>query len=196
MKQIIFKLLLKLILKYKTMEFKFQTRTEQILSVLKIIAWVAFFGFVVQAGAYVISYVVSFSRPAGAQNLYMGIDLLELRNHSVFKYSTLIAAWVALLVMKANIWYRVARIISLIKIESPFTLELTRKLEKISYLLFSISILGYLGSTFAGWLGEKAQQFQNDWDAGEFLFMAGLLFIVSQIFKRGVELQSENELTV
>jgi hypothetical protein len=98
--------------------------------------------------------------------------------------------------MKANIWYRVARIISLIKIESPFTLELTRKLEKISYLLFSISILGYLGSTFAGWLGEKAQQFQNDWDAGEFLFMAGLLFIVSQIFKRGVELQSENELTV
>ncbi len=178
------------------MEFKFQTRTEQVLTVMKIIAWIAFFGFVVQAGAYVISYVVSFFQPLAAKNLYMGADLLELKNHSVFKYSMLIASWVALLILKANVWYRVARIISLIKIETPFNVEITHKLEKISYLLFSISMLGYLGSTYAGWLGEMAEQFQTDWNANEFLFMAALMFVVSQIFRRGVEIQSENDLTV
>jgi hypothetical protein len=43
------------------------------------------------------------------------------------------------------------------------------------------------------------QDFHISWigeNAGEFLFMAGLVFIISPIFKRGVELQSENELTV
>ncbi|WP_372949902.1 DUF2975 domain-containing protein [Mariniphaga sp.] len=178
------------------MEFKAQTRTEQVLIVLKIIAWIAFFGFAVKAGANIISYVVSYFHPEGAQNLYMGSDLLELRIHNFFKYSVLVAAWVALLILKANVWYRVARIISLFKIESLFTLELTHKLEKISYLLFSISVLGYVGSTYAGWVGEMAERFQNDWNASEFLFMAGLMFVVSQIFRRGVEIQSENELTV
>jgi hypothetical protein len=31
---------------------------------------------------------------------------------------------------------------------------------------------------------------------GEFVFMAGLIFVISQIFRRGVEIQSENDLTV
>ncbi|MBN2635649.1 MAG: DUF2975 domain-containing protein [Prolixibacteraceae bacterium] len=36
----------------------------------------------------------------------------------------------------------------------------------------------------------------DSWNTGPFLFMAGLVFVISQIFKRGVEIQSENDLTV
>jgi len=35
-----------------------------------------------------------------------------------------------------------------------------------------------------------------DFGAEGVLFMAGILFIVSYIFKHGVKLQSENELTI
>lgn len=178
------------------MKFKVQTKTDQILILMKIIAWIAFFSFVVKAGSYAISYVVSIFNSEGASDLYMGNNLYQLRKLDFIKYSILVAGWVILLVLKANVWYRVAGIISLIKIENPFTLEITHKLEKISYLLFSISILGYVGSAYAGWLGEIAARFQKNWGGGEFLFMAGLLFIVSQIFRRGVEIQSENDLTV
>lgn len=178
------------------MKFKVQTKTEQILTVMKILAWVAFLGFTIQAGAYLISYAVSYFNPAGAKNLYPEINLFELREHNFLKYSILIACWVVFTIMKANVWYRVARIISRIKIENPFTLEISHKLEKISYLLFSIWIMGYIGSAYAGWLGEMAENMHDKWNAGEFFFIAGILFIVSQIFKRGVELQSENELTV
>jgi hypothetical protein len=31
---------------------------------------------------------------------------------------------------------------------------------------------------------------------GEFLFLAGIVFVIAQIFKRGIEIQTENELTV
>lgn len=36
----------------------------------------------------------------------------------------------------------------------------------------------------------------NHFNHGEYFFMAGIVYIISQIFKRGVELQEENELTV
>lgn len=32
--------------------------------------------------------------------------------------------------------------------------------------------------------------------SAEFVFMAGVVFVMSQIFKKGVEIQTENELTV
>ncbi len=178
------------------MKFNVQSKTDQILTVMKFIAWIAFIGFAVQTGATVISYVVSWFNPEAARNLYNGMNLGELRELSFVKYTLLIICWVTLLILKANVWYRVARIISLIKIENPFNLEIAHKLEKISYLLFSIWILGYLGSAYAGWLEKMASPLLKEWNSGQFLFMAGLMFIVSQIFKRGVELQSENDLTV
>jgi hypothetical protein len=178
------------------MKFKAQSKTEQILMVMKVLAWIAFFGFAVQIGAYIFSYVVSYFNPEGAGNLYMGMDLLELRNYNFFKYTVLVACWEAFLIMKAIVWYRFALIISTIKLKNPFTMEIAQRLEKISYLLFSIWIMGYIGSAYAGWLGEIAESMHDNWNAGEFLFIAGIMFIVSQIFKHGVELQSENDLTV
>ncbi len=84
--------------------------------------------------------------------------------------------------------------------ENPFTMEVARSLEKISYILLNIWILGFIASTFSFWLTNQNEILPNSLQEAlgskGFLFMAGLLFIVSQIFKRGVELQSENELTV
>ncbi len=39
-------------------------------------------------------------------------------------------------------------------------------------------------------------KFELDCGSSEFLFMAGIIFIIALIFKRGVEIQSENELTI
>jgi hypothetical protein len=53
-----------------------------------------------------------------------------------------------------------------------------------------------VGNGQTRWLSKQAGLSLQDWNGAEFLFVAGLVFIVSQIFKRGVEMQSENELTV
>ena len=39
-------------------------------------------------------------------------------------------------------------------------------------------------------------ELHGNWISGEFIFMVGLVFIISQVFKRGVEIQAENDLTV
>lgn len=181
------------------MNFKKQSKTEKILTVMKVFAWIAFFGFCIQSGAYLISYVLSFFNPKVAGDIYGGINLIELRENNFIAYSMLMVCLVIVVSLKANVWYKVTGIISSIKIENPFTLEITNRLEKISYLLLAIWILGFIGNSYTGWLAKKVEintGLFSTFNSGEFLFMAGLLFIVSQIFKRGVELQSENELTV
>ena len=69
-------------------------------------------------------------------------------------------------------------------------------LQTISYFLGSIWLLMQVGNGQTRWLSKQAGLSLQDWNGAEFLFVAGLVFIVSQIFKRGVEMQSENELTV
>jgi preprotein translocase subunit SecF len=45
--------------------------------------------------------------------------------------------------------------------------------------------------------GFDVNQLNKYWtDASAFIFMAAIIVIIDTIFKRGIELQSENELTV
>ncbi len=178
------------------MKFKLQTKTQQVLTVLKILAWVAFFGFMVRTGAYLISYVISCFNPEGAGNLYQGLSLLELRQYNFAYYSIMVAILIIMSSLKAIVWWMVVKVISKIQLSNPFSLDIAHRLEYISYSLFATWIFALLGSAYAGWLIKYTSQIHEDWNSGEFLFMTGLIFIVSQIFKRGVELQSENELTV
>ncbi|MCG6190451.1 DUF2975 domain-containing protein [Maribellus maritimus] len=174
-------------------------KTETVLTILKILAWIAFFGFAIQTTMYIISYIISFIKPKGTWFAFDNLNLYGLKEQNFLKYTLTIVLLVVLTALKANIWYQATQIIQNIKIQSPFTMEITRRLEKISYFLLYIWILGYVGSTFSFWLtnqNEIAKSLHEGLSSKEFLFMAGLLFIVSQIFKRGVKLQSENDLTV
>ena len=178
------------------MEIKVNTRTEQILTVLKILAWIAFFGFVVKAGTYLFSTVSSCWNPESAKNIYQGLDLFTLRHDSTSLFLILIFFLLLITVLKAIVWWMVAKLIGKIKIENPFSMEVAHQLEYISYSLFTIWVLSVSGGGFVAWLGEKAGHLNDSWNTGPFLFMAGLVFVISQIFRRGVEIQSENDLTV
>ena len=61
------------------MEFKAKTRTGQILIILNILAWVAFVGFAIEAGAILFSYLMTAFSPEAARDFYKGLDLYNLR---------------------------------------------------------------------------------------------------------------------
>lgn len=46
------------------------------------------------------------------------------------------------------------------------------------------------------WMRQNGLPIPENWISGEFIFLAGVIFIIAQIFKKGIELQSENELTI
>jgi hypothetical protein len=180
----------------KTMKTNAKTRTEQILTVLNILAWVAFVGFLIEAGAILFSYGVSLFNPEGAKNLYNGLDLHRLMKFNFWHYTLSVSFRVAILIMKSMVWLLVIKTLSAVSLTDPFKMEIAQKLESIAYMLFATWVVGMTSAGHMAWLQEISGETHGEYVSGEFIFWAGLVYIISQVFKRGVEIQSENELTV
>jgi Protein of unknown function (DUF2975) len=174
-----------------------KTKTEQILTVMPILAWVAFIGFMIEAGAILLSYVVSsVINPDAATNLYRGLNLFNLRQFSFWHYTLVVSFLVALSLMKSWASFLVIGALSKFNLKNPFTMEVAMRLERISMITFGTWVVTMLYNAHLGWLLKKTGELHGTWLSGEFIFMIGIVFILSQVFKRGVEIQSENELTV
>jgi len=176
-----------------------KTRTETVLTVMHVLAWIAFIGLAIETGAMLVSFGVSWLNPVAAKDLYQGMNLYDLSQYNFWLYTQTVSYIVALMAVKAYAVYLIIKILMKVKLQTPFTAETVRRLETISYVLFGGVIISIISQAQANWLEKRVQDFNINWigeNAGEFLFVAGLVFIISQVFKRGVELQSENELTV
>lgn len=175
---------------------KTKSRTEQVLTVLYVVAWIAFVGFIIEAGAILISYVINCVVPGGTNGFYKRLNLNIDPKLSLWYYSMSVSFLLALAIMKAYVWHFVIRILSKINMTNPFTTEVVHGLERISHLLVSAWIVTMLSGAHAHWLTKKIGEMQHGIPSGEFLFMAALVFVISQVFKRGVEIQTENDLTI
>jgi hypothetical protein len=61
-----------------------KSRTEKILAVMYVLAWLAFVGLIVEAGAILISFGVSIANPVAAKDLYKKMNLYGLRQYNFF----------------------------------------------------------------------------------------------------------------
>jgi len=173
-----------------------KTRTYQILTVMRILAWVAFVGFSIETGAVLISYVVSSINPEAAKNLYKGLNLYNLRQFNFWNYTASVSFLVSISAMKSYISCLVIGVLSKLSLTNPFTTEVANRLEKISYYSLGTWAVTILSNAHTAWLMKTTGELHGNMLSGEFIFMTAIVFILSQIFKRGVEIQSENELTV
>lgn len=177
-------------------QMKNRTRTQQILIVMNVLAWIAFIGLLIKAGALITTYAISCVNPVAAHDLYRGLDLSRLREDSFWLYSQSISFLIAFNLMKAFVMYLVIRTLSKVNLISPFSTEICGSVEKISHILLGIWIVAVLSNAHGKWILKQTGDVVPTLATGEFLFMAGLVFVISQVFKRGLEIQSENELTV
>ena len=163
---------------------------------MHILAWVAFVGFMIEAGAILFSYAVSIVNHDAAKDLYKGMNLYNLRQINFWSYTGSVSFMVASSLLKAYVSFLVIKTLSKVNLKNPFTTEVAKKLEKISHVLLEIWIVSMVSNAHTSWLLKTTGGLQGEWVNGDFIFMAGLVFVLSQVFKRGVEIQSENELTV
>lgn len=173
-----------------------KARSGQILAVMNILAWVAFFAFVIQGGAILFSFIASFMDPDGARDLYKGLDLYALKQFSRWHYSISVLFMIAIAWMKAYVAYMAKQLLSQSILVNPFTFKVVEKLEAVSYMLFATWCVAMLNNAHVVWLMQTAGSHVGTYIDGTFIFMAGLVFLISQVFKRGVEIQSEQDLTV
>jgi hypothetical protein len=173
-----------------------KTRTEQILQVMHVLAWIGFIGLAIEAGAVLFIAGMVYFAPDFAHDIYASLDLQTLKEYSTLQFVFTVSFMFAVAALKAQVLWQAILILSKVKLENPFTRKVSEKIEKVSYLLLSVWVVSMLNNAHGNWLEHQMGEMPVDMNASEYLFMAGIVFIISQIFKRGVELQSESDLTV
>jgi len=140
--------------------------------------------------------------PVNAKHFW-GIDLSDLYtwDKGYFLVETLMMSIVA--VMRAIIFYLIVKILhdKKLNMSQPFNKETGRFISKISYLALMIGVFSGWGAKYVQWFvrqGVKMPDIQSLRLGGAdvWLFMGITLFVIAQIFRRGIEIQTENELTV
>ncbi len=169
---------------------------KQILEILKVLSWIVFIGLCIKTGAMFISFFVSlFINADGASDLYMGLNLSELLAFNQGQYVVMAGLIIFLSGLKAYLFYQVIRIISKLNMANPFNEDIANLIAKLSGISLQIGITAIIINMYAKWL-LKQVHFVYEGGGTEFLYLAGILFVIAVIFKRGMEIQAENDLTV
>ena len=178
-----------------------KSRTKQVLKVLYVIAWVIFLGLCIKTGALLYSSFVSVViNSEGAKNLHLGLDLSDLYRFDIGHYITIVSYITILSGLKAYLFYLVIKIFLKLNLVQPFSKDVSFLISKIGQVALGIGILTLVAVGYTAWLTNKGVTFpdlqQYLGAGGEFLLLGGIIFIIAQVFKRGIEIQSENELTI
>lgn len=173
-----------------------KSKTKQILEVLKVLSWIIFIGLCIKTGAILISFIVTLLNPEAGGQFYTGEDLSSIYDSGLWKYIAVTSFIIALPALKAYMFFLVIRLLSGINLQQPFSQKVGDLLERISWVALGIGSTGVIANGYIQWLHKSGDQFIYESNSTEFFFLAGIIFIVAQIFKRGLEIQDENELTV
>jgi hypothetical protein len=164
---------------------------------MNVVFWVIFIGLCIKAGVILFSFFVSlFVNADGAKNLYLGLDLSKLYAYGIRHYTAVVSLLLFLAMLKAYIAYIVVMLFLKLDVSKPFTADVSSLISRISHVALGTGVLAILADGYTKWLLKKGFAVPVDWESSEFLFLAGIIFIIAQIFKRGMELQTENDLTV
>jgi len=178
--------------------------TKQILKILFILSWIIFIGVCIEAGGSIFSaFYTLVINPVNAATFWVGNDLSGLYQYDPghFFAETLLISISG--VLKACIFYLIIKILhdKKLNLSQPFSNEVRLFLMKVSWLAFGIGLFTWWGVKYTEWLVKQGVQMPDTQHlrlggADVWLFMGVILFVIAQIFKRGIEIQSENELTV
>jgi hypothetical protein len=162
---------------------------------MKILSWIVFIGLLIKAGSVFVSYMISLKNPEAAKDLYEGLDLSAYMNASIVNYTFVVAYKVILYGLQAHIAYLFTKLLSRLNISKPFNSYVVMMMQIMTYTILGIWVFAMIYNIHVGIL-EKVYGIAASYISGDFLFLAGVVFIFAQMFKRGVEIQHENELTV
>jgi hypothetical protein len=184
------------------MEIKIST--EQVLKILYVIAWIIFIGVCIEAGGIIFNaFFTLVLNPDAAKNLWRQADLSNLYSYDSghFFVETLLMSIVA--VMRACIFYLIVKILhdKKLNMSQPFSKHTGRFILNVSWLSLGIGLFSLWGVNYAGWLTKQGVKMPDIESlrlggADVWLFMGVTLLVIAQIFKRGIEIHTENELTV
>lgn len=167
---------------------------------LYIVAWLIFVGLCVEAGGLIVNFFFSLYKPELIQNLYQKLDLTEMYNNSKLVFFIVYGFILTISILKACLFYTVIRLMHTMELSRPFSTFVAKQISKISYYTLSIGLLSYIAKELVenlihyGFVTDHLNEFWSDSQA--FILMGAVIYIIATIFKKGVDIQNENDLTV
>jgi hypothetical protein len=178
-------------------------KTSHILKVLEILSWIIFLGLCIEAGAVLFNAVYALFNPVVAKHFWNGVDLSELYAYDKGYFIAQLSLVLTVAVMKAVIFYLIVKLFydKKFSLEKPFNTAVTGVVLNIAYLCLGAGLFSIWSARQMKWLMKKGismpdGQLLHIDGADVWLFMALVLFVFAQVFKKGIELQNENDLTI
>ena len=167
-------------------------KNDLVLDVLNVVSWIIFIGLCVEAGALIFNFVYTLFRPIATHN--------DMYQNQFYHYVGIMSFAIVLSLLKAYLFYLVVKIFMKLNLVKPFSIEIAKLIEKISYEAFTIAIVSTVAHQYTERLIESGYQvslIEEYWDnIAAFMMMAAIVFVISRIFNKGIEIQNENDLTV
>ncbi len=175
-------------------------RNNLVFKGLHIVAWVIFVGLCIEAGSLILNFIFSLFKPVFVQNLYQPLDLTEMYEGNKWAFFGIYNFILSISILKAFLFYIVIRLMHKMDLTKPFNTFVSDQILQISYLTLAIGLFSFIARQVAknlthhGFATNSLNQFWADSQA--FILMGAVIYIIATIFKKGVEIQNENDLTV
>lgn len=167
---------------------------------LHIVAWIIFVGLCIESGGLIINFFFSLYKPELVQNLYQKLDLMPIFKESKWVFFGLYSFVLSISILKVLLFYILVILMHKMELQKPFNNYVAKQISRISYFTLIIGFLGYIArkSTIhlnhKGFITSHLDRFWSDSQA--FILMGAVVYIIATIFKKGVDIQNENDLTV
>ena len=184
------------------MEIKISS--QQMLNVLYVLALIIFIWLGIDAGGFLVNtFFTLFVNSIGSSYFWNHINLSSLYQFNQSYFVTLTSLISIVAVLKAILFYLIIKIIhdKKLNLAQPFNKEVNRFIFNVAYLVLGIGFFAIWGTSFSEKMVQQSvtiPSIQHLKIAGGdvWLFMGITLLVIAQIFKRGIEIQEENDLTV
>jgi Ni/Fe-hydrogenase subunit HybB-like protein len=167
---------------------------------LYIVVWLIFVGLSIEAGGLLVNFFFSLYKPELVPNLYQKLDLTEMYKDSRLAFFGMYGFILTISILKAYLFYIVIRLMHKMDLSKPFNSFVAKQISQISYYTLFIGLLSFIARQLSknlvhyGFVTDNLNQFWIDSQA--FILMGAVIYIIATIFKTGVDIQNENDLTV
>lgn len=171
-----------------------------VFTVVKIVAWLIFVGLCIEAGGLIVNFFFSLFKPEFVGNLYQKLDLSQMYKESKMAFFGVYSFILFISILKVWLFYTVIKLVHKMDLNKPFNSFVSKQISQISYFTISIGLLSHIAREIVktlmhhGFVPENLNQFWVDSQA--FILMGAVIYIIAVIFKKGIELQNENDLTI
>ncbi len=164
------------------------------------IAWLIFVGLSIEAGGLIVNFFFSLYNPEVVPNLYQKLDLTAMYNESKMAFFGIYSFILIISILKPVLFYIVINLMHKIDLKKPFNTFVSKQILQISYYTISIGLLSFIARKVANnlvYYGFNTNSLNPFWvDSQAFIVMGAVVYIIATIFKKGVDIQNENDLTV